>query len=117
MLTPWLTFWTRRQTKPVASESPATFVFARTPTPRRRRHMFLNLREHRKILSPTQPSPRFLAEFLSIYLGGASAVHVQLALGLAISATLASGVALIGHRRYRWDSAEAPSAPRPVAAK
>lgn len=48
---------------------------------------------------------------------GAGAVHVHLWLGLTISAVLASAVVLIGHWRYRRDSAEALSIPRPAAVK
>lgn len=50
-------------------------------------------------------------------LAGAGAVHVHLWLGLAISAALASAVAVIGHRRYRRDSAEVKSVPQPAAVK
>lgn len=48
---------------------------------------------------------------------GGAAVHVHLWLGLAISAILASAVALVGHRRYRRDAAGALSIPRPAAVK
>jgi uncharacterized membrane protein YoaK (UPF0700 family) len=46
---------------------------------------------------------------------GAGAVHVHLWLGLAISATLASGVALLGHLHFRRNSAGALPAAQTAA--